>query len=126
MRMPYQGTRLVDEPVAGVEDVEVGVEVLAAAGGGARAQLHGEPPERPQYVGPEGRVGARPEASGGVREQRVRRVVQLEVEGPPLEALAEAAEQLEQQLRRGVQLQGEDQSGHAGGVPVVEEHLGEG
>src|SRR5829696_5900128 len=114
MRMPYQGTRLVDEPVAGVEDVEVGVEVLAAAGGGARAQLHGEPPERPQHTGPEGGVGPRPEASGGVREERVRRVARPEVEGPPLEALGEAAELLEPQLRRGVQLQGEDQPGHAG------------
>src|SRR4030095_12157942 len=99
--------------VAGAEDVEVGIEILAAAGGGARAQLHIEPPERSQHAGPEGRVGPRPAAPGGVREERVRRVARPEVEGPPLEALGEAAELLEPQLRRSVQLPGEDQAGAA-------------
>jgi succinate dehydrogenase / fumarate reductase flavoprotein subunit len=69
-----------DEPVAGADDVEVRVEVLAAMSGGSCAQVHGEAPKRSQLVSPERAVGTGPETSGGVRKQRVWRAVGPEVE----------------------------------------------
>ena len=111
--MPDERARLVDQPVAGQDDLQEGVDVLTPAGRCSGAQGGVEATDGPQHRRVEGGAGARAELADGIGVERVRRRILLQVEDLLLVALVEATELLDPHLRLRVEFGRQDHPGHA-------------
>ena len=110
--------RLVDQPVAVLENLEEDRELLPAHRLRAGPQAGIEAPEVAERGRPKGQVRARAEDAGRVGIDRAVDAVQVQVEDAALEALAESPILLDERLRRRLDLHRQDAAGHPGRHPA--------